>query len=139
MLRTAFQRRVDALAAAILMEEGPHHVAGRYVADEHDATTARQIEADRRARVEHAAELRRELLASRWELTEAGAAVLAQAARNRELRNVVASLVDDRACAIDRHGVCVTHDEPCTHERGRFECPVAVGRQVLARSRRAAS
>jgi hypothetical protein len=127
--------RVDALAAAILTAEGRHHVAGRYYADERDATTMRRVEAERRARLEHQAELRRDLLASRWEVTEAGRRVVAAEREFRQLRDALTDLVDDRECDIDTHGICLTHDEPCSHVTGRFVCPVSRARTLLSAAR----
>jgi hypothetical protein len=66
--------------------------------------------------------LGRQLLATRFEVTEAGRAALRAARERPAVRDALRSLVDDRDCWIDDHGVCRTHDEPCTHERGRFEC-----------------
>lgn len=125
--------RVAAIAAAMLAEEGEYHVKGRYYASAQDAAKARLIEAERDVRIEEGAARRRELLNTRFVLTEAGRAVLAEARRNEALTGALTNLVDDRPCFIDRHGICTTHDQPCTHERGRFECPVAVARETLAR------
>lgn len=134
-MRQSHSPRVTELAAAILTAEGRFYVAGRCWADERDAASARLVEAERRARVEAAAELRRELLATRFEVTEAGRAVLKAAREWRTLRDALKPLVDDRDCWIDRHGTCLTHDEPCSHASGHFECPVTTARRALARER----
>ena len=129
--------RVATLAAAMVLAEGEYTVGGRYYASAEDAAKARLIEAERRARAEAAAELRRALLATRFEVTEAGRAALHAGREWRRLRDALQLLVDERECWIDDHGVCRTHDEPCTHERGVFECPVALARRALARQRMA--
>ena len=130
--------RVAALAAGIVVAEGEYTVAGRYYADAADAAKARLVEAERRARLEHAAELRRAMLGQRWEVTDAGRAAV-QAERDAQaLRTAVELLVDGRACFVDRHGCCITHDQPCDHSTGTFVCPVTLGRRALA-TRRIAS
>src|SRR5688500_2424126 len=93
--------RVAAIMAAMLAEEGQHHVKGTYFASEADAAIARRREAERDVRIEEGAARRRELLSSTYVLTDAGKAVVAQARRQRELCAALELLVDDRECTID--------------------------------------
>jgi hypothetical protein len=124
--------RVAAIAAAMLAEEGQYTVKGRYYASAADAAKARIIEAERDVRIEEGAARRQSLLATRYALTDAGRAVVAQARRERQLRDALELLVDDRDCDVDVHGICRVHEECCSHSIAGWECPVSHARTLLA-------
>lgn len=97
----------------ILAAEGQHYVAGCYFADAETASKARRIEAERRVREATRMESLRELLATRWEITNEGLWALAETIHGEPAM----------PCLIGHDGVCRTHDECCARNRdGSWVC-----------------
>jgi hypothetical protein len=110
---SCFLSRVLQAEKEIVDAEGVFYVAGRYFADVTSSDKARRLEAERRVRAADRAALARTLvtLTERWEITEAGRAVLAA--------------TPALPCLIGHDGVCRAHDEPCARIKGEWVCLVS--------------